>query len=212
MTGSVLVTGFEPFAHEGVNASWLAAQRLAEQWPGAGLAIERLPVVFAESGPALRAAVLRHRPDVVVCVGEAGGRTRVTPELVAVNWDDARIPDNAGDCPRERRILATGPDAYLSGLPVYDAVERMRAQGIPAAVSTTAGTYVCNHVFYLVRDLAARSDRRLITGFVHVPHAPQQVTGKDLPSLTIHQDACALRLLVEAALARGAGNVARPER
>lgn len=200
MASRILVTGFEPFADEGVNPSWSAAQRLAEQWADGDLAIERLPVVFAQSGPALLSAVDRHHPDVVVCVGEAGGRTRVTPELVAVNWDDARIPDNAGDRPRRRRIRAEGPDGYLTGLPVYEAVERMRAQGIPAAVSTTAGTYVCNHVFYLVRDLAAHASRPIATGFAHVPYAPGQVTARDLPSVTIDEDARALRILVEATL------------
>lgn len=199
---TVLLTGFEGFEGQEVNASWLAVTRLREIWDGpARLVTEQLPVVFADAGPALRRAVERTGPDIVISVGEAGGRTRITPELIGINWDDARIPDNAGAQPRRTRIEPGGPDARFTGLPVYEAVARMRAAGLPAGVSTTAGTYVCNHVMYVLGGLAEASDGRLCAGFCHVPYAPQQVVTRDAPCLPTDLAAQGLRILVETTLA-----------
>lgn len=197
----VLLTGFDPFADEGVNPSWMAVSRLRRVWDGpAELEIVRLPVVFAESGPALRRAVEQAAPDLVVSVGEAGGRNQITPELIGVNWDDARIPDNSGAQPRQTRIEPDGPDARFTTLPVYAAVERMRAAGLPARVSTTAGTYVCNHVMYVLGGLVEASGGRMRGGFCHVPYAPQQVVDRDVPSLSTEMAAAGLRILVETTL------------
>ena len=199
----VLLTGFEPFCGEVVNPSWMAVTRLSETWDGpADLVIQRLPVAFAASGPAVRRAVERSEPDVVIAVGEAGGRTQVTPELVGINWDDACIPDNAGAQPRQTRIEPDGPAARFTTLPVDEAVERMRAAGVPARVSTTAGTYVCNHVMYVLGGLAEASGGHLRSGFCHVPYAPQQVVDRDAPSLSTEVASAGLRILVETTVAR----------
>ncbi len=201
MTIKVLMTGFEPFADEGVNPSWLAVSLLASAWDGpAELVTEQLPVVFAESGPALRRAVEFAEPDVVISVGEAGGRNQVTPELVGINWDDARIPDNSGAQPSQSLIEPDGPAARFTTLPIYDAVDRMRAAGVPARVSTTAGTYVCNHIMYTIGGLVEASDGRLRGGFCHVPYAPEQVVARDAPSLSPEVAARGLRILLETTL------------
>lgn len=201
---TILLTGFDPFGGESVNPSWLAVSRLAGNWDGpAALETVRLPVVFSESAVQLRAAVERVQPDVVISVGEAGGRTQVTPELVGINWDDARIPDNAGEQPRQTPIDPEGPAARFSTLPVYEAVDRMRAAGIPASVSTTAGTYVCNHVLYTVCGIVEATQRKpMLGGFCHVPYAPEQVAGRADPSLSPELAARGLGLLARAALDR----------
>ena len=202
----VLVTAFEPFGGEAVNPSQQAVQRLAAgpPIPGVELRTAVLPVVFGAAIDALKAAIAEHDPDLVVCVGEAGGRAAVTPERVAVNVNDAPFPDNAGNAPVDEPIVDGGPVAYLSALPVADIVAALRAAGIPAVKSSTAENYVCNNVFYGLMHHIATERPRLVGGFVHVPYVHEQVLGRldPKPSLSLDDITKALRITVETAVAR----------
>ncbi|MEV6623545.1 pyroglutamyl-peptidase I [Amycolatopsis sp. NPDC051106] len=194
----VLMTGFAPFGGEPVNPSWQAVSLLGARRDD--IAAVELPCEFAASLPALRRAVEEHRPSLVVCVGQAGGRLDVTPERVAINLIDARIPDNAGARPVDVPVVPDGPAAYFTTLPVKACVAAIRAAGVPASVSHTAGTYVCNQVFYgLMHLLSTLPDVR--GGFVHVPFSPEQVaaSGKAAPSLGVDRVADALEVLVDTA-------------
>ncbi|MFI9048643.1 pyroglutamyl-peptidase I [Streptomyces sp. NPDC053427] len=190
----VLLTGFEPFDGETVNPSWQAARAAADA-PPAGLEVSavELPCVYGTSLTALRVALEVTRPDIVVCVGQAGGRPDITVERVAINMDDARIPDVAGAEPVDEPIVPGGPAAYFSSLPIKACVAAVRAAGVPASVSNTAGTFVCNHVFYGLAHLIATELPGVRGGFVHVPYAPEQVVGKAQPSLSVGSMARALR-------------------
>jgi pyroglutamyl-peptidase len=195
MSSTVLVTGFEPFGGETINPSWEAVAQLAEEWPGL-VRTAQLPCVFGAAIPALRAAIDEHRPDLVLCVGQAGGRPALTPERVAINVDDARIPDNAGNQPVDQPVVPGGPAAYFTGLPVKACVSELRAAGIPASVSQTAGTFVCNHVFYGLMHLIATEFPELRGGLVHVPYAPEQVSDGATPSMPIDLIACGLGIVL----------------
>jgi len=193
-----LVTGFEPFAGQRVNPSQLAVEKLSGRTI-AGRRIETavLPVVFGDATARLRAALRRYRPGLVICVGEAGGRDAITIERVAINVDDARIADNAGAQPDDRAIVRNGPAAYWSTLPVKAIVAALSRREIPAAVSETAGTFVCNHVFYgLMRMLARR--RGVRGGFIHVPY----VRGQGKPSLPLATIVEGLELAITTSLRR----------
>ena len=199
----VLLTGFEPFGGADVNPSWTAAL-LAAAEPPAGVRAEAvlLPCVFGDAITALRAAVRRTAPDLVLCVGQAGGRPDITLERIAVNLDDAGIPDNAGRQPIDEPVVPGGPAAYFSTLPLKACVAAVREAGLPASVSQTAGTFVCNHVFYGLMHLAATELPSLRGGFVHIPFSPAQVTDQSKPSLPESCSAEALRVIMATALAR----------
>lgn len=178
---TVLLTGFEPFEQQEVNASWAAVQEVAAGWDaeteGTALVTALLPVSFARAPQALDVLLADVRPDLVVCVGEAGGRSAVGVERVAVNVQDARIPDEDGAQPVDSPVVPGGPDAYFSSLPVKACLAAVLATGVPGEVSNTAGTYVCNTVAYaLAHRLAATpGGTRARGGFVHVPRLPEQV-------------------------------------
>ena len=160
---TILLTGFEPFGGAATNSSWQAVRRLSGI---PGLVTAELPVEFGRSTDVLGALIAEHQPAVVIAVGVAAGRSSVTPERVAINLEDARIPDNAGGQPRERAIVAGGPAGLFSALPVARIAGAILAAGIPSEVSLSAGTYVCNSVMYsLLSDL----DDGVIGGFIHVP-------------------------------------------
>lgn len=170
----VLVTGFEPFGGEAVNPSWDVAQALhGQQRGGALITAVQLPCVFAASLPALRAAMRRHRPQLVLCLGLAGSRSAISLERVAVNLCDARIADNAGAMPAGTPVVAGGPAAYFTRLPVKALVQRLLAAGLPAELSLSAGSFVCNQVFYGLLH-ALRRQTGVPAGFIHLPPLPQQ--------------------------------------
>jgi pyroglutamyl-peptidase len=158
--------------------------------------------VFERSEDDVRAAIVEHDPDVIVSVGQAGGRFSVNPERVAINIDDGRIPDNEGDQPIDVPVWEDGPPAYFSSLPIKAMVTAMRAAGVPAAVSNTAGTYVCNHVMYTVLYLIDHEFPGKRGGFVHVPYLPEQVLDKPTePCLSLDQLVTALTAGLEAIVA-----------
>lgn len=178
---TLLLTGFEPFEGQPVNASWLAVEAVAASWTGPPLRAVRLPVSFARAPGALLTALEAVRPDAVVCVGEAGERSALEVERLAVNVADARIPDNDGAQPVDEPVLPGGPVAYLTGLPLRRCVDAVTRAGVPAGISNSAGTFVCNAVFYtLARALEGTG---VAHGFVHVPRTPEQgPTGAGMPT------------------------------
>ncbi|MFD7711954.1 pyroglutamyl-peptidase I [Streptomyces sp. NPDC059785] len=202
----VLITGFAPFGGERVNPSWQAASLVAAE-PPAGLTVTaaELPCVFGDSLDALRDALTATAPDLVLCLGQAGGRPGVTVERVAINVDDARIPDNAGNQPIDEPVVPDGPAAHFSTLPVKTCVAALREAGVPAAVSNTAGTFVCNHVAYGLGHLIATEFPHVRGGFAHVPWAPEQVTDGTAPALEPATVARGLRALLAAAARTLAG-------
>jgi pyroglutamyl-peptidase len=172
---TVLLTGFEPFGGERLNPSWLAVRRLhGLTIHGHRIVSRRLPTAYRESLQKLRRLLRRLRPALVICVGQAGGRAEITPERVAINVDDSLLPDNAGWKPVDAAIIPGGPAAYWSTLPVKAIVRALQRHGIPASVSSTAGTFVCNHVFYGLMHELAKGGGTVRGGFVHVPFLPQQ--------------------------------------
>lgn len=166
---TVLLTGFEPFGGDDRNPSQAIAERLEGALIGKHrIASAILACEFGKSRRQLRSLLTRHTPSLVICLGLASGRQAITPERIAINIDDARIPDNAGRQPVDKPIVRGGPSSYWSTLPLKAITAALTEQGIPAEVSQTAGTFVCNHVFYgLMHELAATPEVR--GGFIHVP-------------------------------------------
>lgn len=202
----ILLTGFEPFGGESVNPSWEAAQLAANLLDAAGepATAVQLPCVFGTSIEALRQAVRTHTPSAVLCVGQAGGRSEISLERVAINVDDARLPDNAGNQPIDDPISESGPAAYFSTLPLKRSLRALSIAGLPAAVSQTAGTYVCNHVFYGLMELLAQDGGGIRGGFIHVPFSTEQAAVHNAPGLTIEHMAEALVIIARLSAAPGA--------
>jgi pyroglutamyl-peptidase len=198
--GPVLVTGFEPFGGEKTNPSWEICRQLRKEIGGVRVETLLVPCEFRRSIEVVAEAIERLRPSLVLCLGQAGGRSRIGVERVAINVDDARIPDNAGVQPVDDLIAANGPPAYFSTLPVKAMAARMRAAGIPAEVSNTAGTYVCNHLMYGVLHFIAASGSRARAGFIHVPYSEQQVLDKkDVPGMSVATMVRGVEIAIEAA-------------
>jgi pyroglutamyl-peptidase len=189
---TILLTGFEPFGTATSNPSG----EIIKQISGENIVTAILPVAYAQSAEQLLSLIEQHKPDVVICLGQAEGRTHITPEKVAINLDDARLADNEGVFRSDVKILEDGPDAYFSTLPVKDMVEAMKARGIPAVVSLSAGAFLCNHVFYVAQNKFAGTKVR--SGFVHVPLMDSQ--GPEfpgLPTMPLDQMVIAVRAMLE---------------
>ena len=206
MPRTVLLTGFEPFGGESINPSWEAVSALDRARIAGGLVHAlRLPCLFDDSLRVLRAEMRGLQPDLIVCVGQAGGRAGVTAERIAINVDDARIADNAGRKLVDAPIVRGGPAAYWSTLPIKAIVAAIGEHGIPAEISQTAGTFVCNHVFYGLMHTLSRVRRRTRArgGFLHLPFLPEQTRDKGgKPSLSLERMIEALRLAVRVSLQR----------
>ena len=188
----VLLTGFEPFGKASLNPSG----EIVKQISGDNIVTAILPVAYAQSAERLLALIAEHNPDVVICLGQAEGRKEVTPERVAINLDDARIADNEGVLRNDVKILADGPDAYFSTLPVKEIVEAIKAAEVPAAVSLSAGAFLCNHVFYVAQNKFAGTKVR--SGFVHVPLMDEQAGEfPGLPTMPLDQMVTAVRAMLE---------------
>ena len=171
----ILVTGFEPFATSSLNPSGEIVKALI----GDDLVTAVLPVVFGQASSQLRELIDLHKPSAVLCLGQAEGRSEMTPERIAINVDNARIADNAGNQPLEQKIIADGPDGHFSTLPIEKMVASMKAAGIPASISLSAGTFVCNHIFYVLQDYL--KDSSIKSGFMHVPLMDEQ--RREFPTL-----------------------------
>ena len=189
---TILLTGFEPFG----NATSNPSGEIVKQISGDNIVTAILPVAYTQSAEQLLSLIEQHKPDVVICLGQAEGRTAITPERVAINLDDARLADNEGVLRNDVKILQDGPDAYFSTLPINNIVAAIKAQGIPAAVSLSAGAFLCNHVFYVAQNKFAGSDVR--SGFVHVPLMDSQATEfPGLPTMPLGQMVTAVRAILE---------------
>jgi pyroglutamyl-peptidase len=198
-----LVTGFEPFGGDRVNPSSEALRRLPPRLGGLDITTAALPVVYGEALPALRAAIETVRPKIVLGVGLAGGRAELSLERVAINIDDARIPDNGGNQPIDRPVIASGPAAYFATLPIKAAVAALRDAGLPAAVSNSAGTFLCNHVFYGLMHEAATGADRFRGGFLHVPYLPSQAAlTPGAPSMALEQIVEGIEIILTIAATR----------
>ena len=198
---TVLITGFEPFGGESVNPSWEVVSGLDNAIiAGCRVVARQLPCVFGESLAVLNAAIDALSPSLVLAVGQAGGRTDITVERVAINVDDARIVDNQGQQPVDVPVVADGPAAWFSTLPIKAMVMAMRNAGIPASVSQTAGTFVCNHVMYgLLHKL--RDAPAVKGGFIHIPYLPQQAAQHPgAPSMAAETVRRALEVAIATAL------------
>jgi pyroglutamyl-peptidase len=196
-----LVTGFEPFGGDRVNPSLEALRRLPARLGTLDIATQALPVVYGQALPVLCEAIAVTKPDIVLCVGLAGGRPALSLERVAINIDDARIPDNGGNQPIDRPVVAGGPAAYFATLPIKAAVAALRDAGLPAAVSNSAGTFLCNHIFYGLMHEAAGAQFR--GGFLHVPYLPSlaaQIPGA--PSMALEQIVEGIEIILQVAAVR----------
>jgi pyroglutamyl-peptidase len=197
----ILLTGFEPFDGAPSNPSWDAVARVADHWDGSEheLVTARIPVVFAEAGAMIGLLIALHEPDVIIATGLANGRDAITPERVAINVEDARIPDNAGDQPSDRPIASGGPVALWTGLPIKAIVRELDAAGIPARISDSAGTYVCNSLMYQL--MQAVDGTAIAAGFVHVPCSPELAEPSGEPSLEVETIAQGIRIAVDVTVA-----------
>lgn len=197
----ILVTGFDPFGGESVNPAYEAVKRLDNNIAGAEIVKVEIPTVFRKSINKLDEAIERENPDIVICVGQAGGRFDITVERVAINISDASIEDNEGNMPIDEPIFEDGESAYFSQFPIKAMVQKIREGGIPASVSNTAGTYVCNHIMYGLHYLIDKKYPSVKGGFIHVPFLPEQVIDKRAtPSMNLNDIVKALTLAIEAVL------------
>ena len=188
----VLLTGFEPFGTATTNPSG----EIVKQISGDNIVTAILPVAYAQSAEKLLNLIAEHNPDVVISLGQAEGRTAITPEKVAINLDDARLADNEGVMRNDVKILVNGPDAYFSTLPINEIVDAVKAQGIPVSVSLSAGAFLCNHVFYVAQNKFAGTNVR--SGFVHVPLMDSQAPEfPGLPTMPLDQMVTAVRAMLE---------------
>lgn len=182
----ILVTGFDPFGSDKINPAIEAVKKLPDTIKGAKIIKLEIPTVFNKSAQVVHQAIVKEQPDYVLNVGQAGGRSALTPERVAININDGRIPDNDGYQPLDEPIQPDGDTAYFTQLPIKAMAKAIRAAGLPAIVSNTAGTYVCNHIFYQVQYMRTKEFPKLKAGFIHIPFLPEQViTRPNQPSMAL---------------------------
>lgn len=197
----VLVTGFDPFGGESINPAWEAVKVIKNEIAGAEIVTMQIPTVVGKSIEKIHSKMVEINPDIVIAVGQAGGRFGVTPERVAINVTDARIPDNEGNQPIDEPIFADGDTAYFSNLPVKAMVQAIKDAGYPASLSNTAGTYICNHVMYGILYYIRKEFPNVRGGFIHVPFAASQVVEKpNTPSMAIADITASLEAAIRAAV------------
>lgn len=197
----VLVTGFDPFGGEPINPAWEAVKAMKDTIAGAEIIKVQIPTVVGKSIEKIHQKMKELQPDLVISVGQAGGRFGVTPERVAINVTDARIPDNEGNQPIDEPIFSDGPAAYFSNLPVKAMVQAIKDAGYPSVLSNSAGTYICNHVMYGILYYIEKEFPNVRGGFIHVPYAPSQVVNKpSTPSMALADITASLEAAVAAAI------------
>lgn len=199
----ILVTGFDPFGGEKVNPALEAIKLLPAEILGTKILKLEIPTVIGKSLAKITAAVEQENPDVVLSIGQAGGRADISVERIGINIDDCRIPDNEGNQPIDEPVIQGGPSAYFVTIPIKTIVEKIREHKIPASVSNTAGTFICNHVCYGVAHLAAQrtaAGKPMKSGFIHIPFLPEQAIGKPLltPSMSVETILRGITLALEA--------------
>ena len=205
----IFVTAFDPFGGERINPALEAVKLMRDQIEGAEIVKLEIPTVFHKSIEKVKAAILSENPDVVLSIGQAGGRFEVTPERVAINVDDARIPDNEGNQPLNQPIFENGEPAYFATLPVKAIVEAIQAEGLPASLSNSAGTFVCNHIMYGVLYHISKMGKPIRAGFIHVPFTPEQVAKRPTPAPSLSAvDICRALEAAVAAIVRNESDIA----
>lgn len=183
---NILVTGFDPFNKETINPALEAVKQLPDTILGATIIKLEIPTVFLESAKEVQKAIQLYQPDIVLHIGQAGGRSQITIERVAINIDDASIPDNWGQQPIDQPIQNNGQPAYFSQLPIKAVVKGIKSAGIPASISNSAGTFVCNHIMYQTHYFIDKQQLPIKAGFIHVPFIPEQVVTKPtMPSMSL---------------------------
>lgn len=198
----ILVTGFDPFDHDTVNPAIEAVKLLPDEIAGAEIIKLEIPTVFHKSAQVIREKMVEVEPDVLLSIGQAGGRFGLTPERVAINEDDARIPDNDGNQPIDEPIQEDGENAYFSQLPIKAMVRAIRDAGLPADVSNTAGTFVCNHVMYQGLYMTATDFKATKAGFMHIPFMTGQVVDQpNKASMNLDDIAKGIEAAIEAIVA-----------
>lgn len=198
---TVLVTAFEPFGGEQINPSWEIAQRLdGAIIDGAKIVSYCLPCTFSGSLMHLERAIQHYQPSIVIALGQAGGRSDITPERVAINWCDARIPDNIGDQPCDVPVILNAPAAYFTSLPIKAITAALQQNGVPSSISYTAGTFVCNQVFFGLQHLA-KQYHITQSGFIHIPYLPEQAAKiKGAPSMGYETLLSGLEIIIQTTL------------
>ena len=204
----ILVTGFDPFGGEKINPALETIKRLPDTILGAQIIKLEIPTVVGKSLAKIKEAVEKENPDVVLSIGQAGGRSEITVERVGINIDDCRIPDNEGNQPIDEPVVKGGPAAYFVTVPIKAIVENIKAHNIPASISNTAGTFICNHVCYGVAHLAAArtaAGTPMKSGFIHIPFLPEQIIGKPAltPSMSLETIASGITHALEAIVEHG---------
>ncbi|SFC69336.1 pyroglutamyl-peptidase [Alkalibacterium subtropicum] len=199
----ILISGFDPFGGENINPAYEAIKLLPDSVRGAEIVKMEMPTVFHLTAEVLEEKVREVDPDVILCIGQAGGRCGLTPERVAINVDDARIPDNNQQQPIDEKIKKDGPAAYFSSLPIKAMVEKMREANVPSSVSNSAGTFVCNHIMYQVLYMIDKNFQGKTGGFIHCPFIPEQVIDKpNQPSMSLADIVKGLKAGIEAIIER----------
>ena len=197
----VLITGFDPFGSETINPAFEAIKLLPNKILNSHIIKLELPTVFNKSIMLLENKITEINPDIIICVGQAGGRTGITVERVAINIDDARIKDNEGNQPIDKVIFKNGKNAYFSNLPIKAIVDNIKKNKLPASVSNSAGTFVCNHIMYGLLHLINTKFKNKKGGFIHVPYIPEQVLNKaNTPSMSLENISKSLLIATETSL------------
>jgi len=193
----ILFTGFDPFGGESANPSIMAVKALPAQIDGVEIIKAEIPTVFGKSINMLCDILERERPCALICVGQAGGRAGIALERIAINCEDTSMPDNEGNKPIEQKNVKDGPDAYFITLPIREMQQRLAEAGIPASISNSAGTFVCNHLIYGALHYICTNKIPMRAGFVHIPYLPQQVVDKpNVPSMAMEMVTEGLILMV----------------
>ena len=194
----VLITGFDKFGGESINPSSLCVNSLPDVIDNIEIKKITLPTVFKDSSQVLEENIDSFSPNIVICVGQAGGRSKITPERIAINIDDARIPDNTGNSPIDEAIRKDGENAYFSTLPIKAIVDELNKNNIPSAISNTAGTFVCNHIMYESLYLASTKYPHIKAGFIHIPYIEEQVKDKpNMPFMKKEEIIQALKIIIK---------------
>ncbi len=194
----ILVTGFDPFGEESINPAFEAVKKLPSTIANATILKLEVPTIFNKSIDKVLASIEKEKPEIVICIGQAGGRFGITPERVAINLDDARIADNDGNQPLGKKIADYGENAYFSTLPIKSIAHTLQKAGIPSSVSNTAGTFVCNHLMYGVLHHIKQQKLSTRAGFIHIPFLLEQVVNKaDKPGFSLETLTRGIELAIE---------------
>jgi pyroglutamyl-peptidase len=200
----ILVSAFEPFGKETINPALEILKILPDRILDQSIIKLEIPTIRYKSAKAVIEAIEKHHPDIVLCLGQAGGRPDITIERIGVNIDDFGIEDNDHNMPIDEKIVESGPDAYFVNLPIKDMLHQIRDEGIAASISNTAGTFVCNHVIYSIRHYCETRKTDIRSGFIHVPFLPEQVIDKpSFPSMLLETMVKAIFIAIETIIKKG---------